>query len=268
MAKALERARERHCTSLQVFTTAPVQWAFRELSVQEATAFRQDARRADIRPVFVHGQYLLNLASRERWLFQRSVRSLAEDLERAQLLGAQGVVIHLGSPGRAAEKRDLDRVVRGVDRALGRAGPKARILLENSAGQGNAIGGRLGDLAYVLEHSARPDQLAVCFDTAHAFAAGYDVADEAGLEATLAELDRAVGLERVELVHCNDSRAPLGSGVDRHWHIGKGKIGREGFRRIINHPALHDRPFIMETPEAALKTDLMNYRAFMRLVEE
>ena len=267
IATAVRRAVARRCTTVQVFTSSPVQWALRPLPDEEVSAFRAGMEAAGIAPVFVHGLYLLNLASRDRKLFHRSVKALAEDLRRADLLGAAGVVIHLGSPARRPQRRDLDRVVRGVDRALERAAVNAMILLENCAGQGFGIGDDLRHLSHVLEHSRHPERLRVCWDTAHAFQAGSDLRTPEALEATLAELDAAVCLDRVTLVHANDSKTELGSRVDRHWHIGKGKIGRQGFRLIVNHPRLRDKPFIMETPEATLKVDRMNYRALTRLRE-
>jgi deoxyribonuclease-4 len=264
--QAVPEAVARHCTTVQIFTSAPVQWAFRALPEEGIAAFREGMAAAGISPVFVHGRYLLNLASRDRPLWTRSVACLAEDLRRAELLGAEGVVIHLGSPGREPLRADRERVARGVDRALEQAGPGAAVLLENAAGQGHGIGREFGELSAILEASRHPERLAVCWDTAHAFAAGYELRTAEGWETTLAALQDAVGLARVRLIHCNDSRTDLGSRVDRHWHIGRGKIGREGFRLIINHPLLRDKPFIMETPESSVEVDRRNMRAFKRMV--
>lgn len=268
--KTLRRARERRCETLQVFVGAPVQWRSLQPRVLEAAEWRAAVAEHDICPVFVHANYLLNLASTDGVLWRRSIRRLARDLRHADLLGAAGVVTHLGSP-KAGNERPLDwclaRIASGVDAALESAQVPALLLLENSAGMGSAAGSRYEQIGDIVGRSAYPDRLAVCLDTAHSFAAGYAWHQREGLEAALAEADAAFGLDRLRLLHVNDSRVPFASGVDRHWHIGQGQIGSAGFEVILNHPRLRDLPMVMETPEASLEADLRNLRALRRCID-
>jgi len=265
--KALQRAIDRRCQTLQVFVGAPVQWRSLRPGAADAAEWREGLRRHDIRPVFVHANYLINLASTDGPLWRRSIRRLARDLRHAALLGAEGVVTHLGSP-RRENPRSLDwclrRVATALDAALEHAEAPVQLLLENSAGMGSAVGSDYAHLGDLLARSRYPGRLAVCLDTAHSLAAGYAWHLPEGLDQALAEADRAFGLSRVALLHVNDSRAPFASHVDRHWHIGKGRIGMAGFRVIVNHPLLRSFPMIMETPEASLRADLRNLRALRR----
>jgi len=266
-AKTLRRARERRCETVQVFVGAPVQWHVGEPAAAEVAAWREGIVAQDIRPVFVHACYLVNLASRDQALWRRSIRRLATDLRHATLLGGIGVVVHLGSPGEEADRaRVLARVAAGIDAAIEEGGSEATVLLENSAGMGHGVGSSYGEIGEVMGRSRYPERLAVCLDSAHSLAAGYAWHEPEGLDLALAEADRSFGLERLALVHANDSRAAVGSRVDRHWHIGKGQIGARGFRVILNHPLLRDRPMIMETPEASLEADLRNLRALRRCI--
>jgi len=267
--KTLQRALDRRCETLQVFVGAPVQWKSPRPRADEAAEWREGLRRHDIGPVFVHANYLVNLASTEAALWRRSIRRLARDLRHAALLGAEGVVTHLGSP-RAENPRSLEwclaRVAAAVDAALERAEVEVVLLLENSAGMGSAVGSAYEHLGEIIGRSRHPDRLGVCLDSAHSFAAGYAWHLPEGLDAALDEADRAFGLGKLRLLHVNDSKTPLASHVDRHWHIGKGHIGSCGFRVIVNHPRLRHLPMIMETPEASLEADLRNLRALRRCI--
>ena len=268
--KTLQRARQRRCEALQVFVGAPVQWKSARPRARDAAAWRAEIERHDIRPVFVHANYLVNLASTDAALWRRSIRRLARDLRHAAVLGAEAVVTHLGSP-RAGSDRPLDwclrRIAAATDAALETAEVDAVLLLENSAGMGAAVGSRYAQIGDIIAHSRRPDRLAVCLDSAHSFAAGYAWHLPEGLDAALREADQAFGLDRLRLLHINDSRVPFASGVDRHWHIGKGHIGLAGFRVIANHPSLRHLPMVMETPEASLEADLRNLRALRRCID-
>lgn len=264
--RTLQRAIERRCTTLQVFTSAPVQWAQVPLHPVEAPWFAEALRALDIAPLFVHAIYLLNLATEDRELWERSRRHLRTELRRAHTLGAAGVVVHLGSTGDAGtEAAGLKRVARAVDFALGDAPGDCRVLLENCSGQGALIGSTPQALGEVMTLSRHPDRLAVCLDTAHAFARGYALHTPDGLGALLDECDRAFGLDRLVLIHANDSLGALGSRRDRHGHIGHGEIGRAGFANVLNHPALAHLPFIMETPSEQ-DWDARNLRAIRRLI--
>ncbi len=241
--------------------------------ITDADAARFRARRAELAlgPLVVHANYLINLASPNPVLRVRSIQGFYQEIVRAVALGADYLVIHPGSAPRneapgadpcaagvAALAASLKQSVRGVK--LG----ELRILLENTAGQGSCVGARLEELRAVLD--ACPDlPLGVCIDTAHLFAAGWDIRTAEGLEAALRDIDRVIGLSRVAVIHTNDSKVPLGSRVDRHEHIGKGKIGLEAFRRILNHPLLAGRAFILETPIDLPGDDKRNVAALWRL---
>ena len=263
--RAVERANELGCNALQIFAQNPRGWRGRQPSKGEIGGFKSLVSKFEIETAVVHTPYLINLASPNPKVVWRSRQAVKTSLERADLLGAQFVVTHIGS----ARGRDLDdalkAVSRGLDEVLGQK-YDALLLLENSAGSGHIVGRTIAELARIIERCKYADRLYVCLDTAHAFAAGYDVATLDGLDATLLELDELVGLSRLKVVHANDTKAALGSHVDRHYHIGKGKIGVEGFRNIVNHPKLAHLPFILETPVDDSCDDVCNLRAFRSLI--
>jgi deoxyribonuclease-4 len=267
LGKVPELARQRGCTTIQIFSRPPRNWRLNTLIDGEVRAFRDGIAAAGISPVCIHTQYLLNLASPERLLRRRSVRALALEVERAVTLGAEYVITHLGSARGSGRTAAVGRVVRSVIEALGDAPAAPMLLLENCAGGGDLIGSDFAEIgAIVRACSDASVEVGLCLDVAHAFAAGYELTTVGGLRQSLAELDAGIGLERLRVIHFNDSKAPLGSRVDRHWHIGKGEMGREGLGRIVNHPKLRRLPFIMETPEMDLEHDRMNMRAFRRLL--
>jgi len=267
LSKVPELARQRGCTTVQVFSRPPRNWRLNKLVDEEVRAFREGIAAAGISPVCIHTQYLLNLASADTALRRRSVRALALEMDRAPILGAAYVITHLGSA--KGRRRDLAvrRVVRSILEAIADAPGEPMLLLENCAGGGDLIGGDFAEIGEIVRAcSDAGTDVGVCLDVAHAFEAGYDITTAAGLRRSLAELDSEIGLERLRLIHFNDSKTPLGSRADRHWHIGNGEMGREGLARIANHPRLRRLPFIMETPEMDLKHDRMNMRAFRRLL--
>ena len=261
---AVERAHELGCNALQIFAQNPKGWRAKDLPDGEAQTFRSLVSDYGIEAVVVHTPYLINLASTDPKLVQRSREAVKTSLERADLLGAQFVVTHIGS----ARGRELDdalkTVASGLDEVLSQ-NYDALLLLENTAGSGEIIGSSFEQLAGIVEASQARDRLYLCLDTAHAFAAGYDVATPDGLDATLLELDDLLGLSRLKVVHANDTRVALGSHVDRHYHIGRGSIGMEGFRNIVNHAKLAHLPFILETPVDDSCDDECNLRAFRSL---
>ncbi|MGQ9730812.1 MAG: deoxyribonuclease IV [Candidatus Zipacnadales bacterium] len=268
--RTLRRALERRCETIQIFIGAPVQWKSPQPPRVVAQAWREALMAYDIRPIFIHANYLINLASSDGALWRRSIRRLARDMRHAALLGADSVVVHLGSPGQPLERNlqwCLQRVARAVDAAIESVEAPVVLQLENSAGMGNAVGSCYAHLGEIISLSKYPQRLSVCLDSAHSFAAGYAWHEPEGLQAALEEANHTFGLKRLRLLHINDSRAPFASHVDRHWHIGKGYIGMAGFRIIVNHPLLRDLPMIMETPEASLEADLRNLRALRRCIE-
>lgn len=256
----------RRCTTLQMFTGAPVQWARRPIDPREAGRFIERLSELDIAPHFVHAKYLLNVASPDRRLCERSLADLCTELSLAAMLGAAGVVLHLGSVGgEGSLAQGVRQVARAVDRACEHVPDGPPIILENSAGQGNVVGARFEELAEIIATTDYPERVRVCIDTAHAFGAGYPIHEAEGLEGALAEMDASFGLDRLALLHVNDSLLPFASGRDRHWHLGRGEIGREALARIVNHPALVHLPFIMETPGTEAD-DVSNMRRIRRLI--
>jgi deoxyribonuclease IV len=271
IANSLDIARRLGCNALQIFSASPRSWApelggrARRTTPAEAARFRGRRARLSLAPLVIHDNYLINLAAAEPMLRVRSIQAFHEELSRAIALGADFLVAHPGSGRGAAPERAIEAIAAGLRQAArGIQFDALRILLENTAGQGTALGSRFEELAAILE--ACPGlPLGVCLDTAHLYAAGHDIGSAAGLERTLEAADRAFGLERVFVVHMNDSKAPLGSRVDRHEHIGKGRIGREAFRRILHHRELAGRAFILETPIDRPGDDRRNVRTIWEL---
>ena len=255
---ALDRAREVDATALQIFVKSSRQWSAKPLGAAEAAEFREALEESGLRRfTTAHASYLINLASPRRDVRERSIRALADEVDRCGRLGVPALVLHPGSHLGAGEERGIDRVVRALDRVLGRGGARRRdapssavsILIENTAGQGSNLGSRFEHLGRILAGSRHRDRLGVCFDTCHALAAGYDFRDRRGYRKTLAEFDRRVGLEWLRAFHFNDSKHDLGSRKDRHEHIGDGHVGPEAFRLILNDRRFRELPMILETPK-------------------
>jgi deoxyribonuclease-4 len=268
LSAALEIAHELGANALQIFSSSPRMWVRgpSRISEADATRFRERRKVLGLGPLVIHDNYLINLASPNPVLRTRSVQAFHQEIVRALALGADFLVAH---PGCSKESR-ADAAVSAIAQGLKQAARGLRleglqILLENTAGQGTSLGSRFEELRAVLD--ASPDlPLGVCIDTAHTFAAGWDIRTTEGLEKTLQAIDRTVGIERVRVVHVNDSKTHLGSRVDRHEHIGKGKIGLEAFGRIVNHPMLAGRAFILETPIDKLGDDRRNVAALWKLL--
>lgn len=258
------RAQERNCETIQIFSRNPRGWKYRPLDDHDIALFRLEIEMHDIWPLFVHMPYLVNLASMDRILFRRSLDSLVDGLKRSARIGAAFLIMHVGSA--PDPSRGLKQMSRGINRALHRAPNDIKILLENTAGSGNELGHDFRQLKEIIGGIEQDDRVGVVLDTAHAFAAGYDLRTEKAVNTTISEFDRSVGLRRLFLIHLNDSKTDCGSHRDRHWHIAQGKIGR-GMSHILQHPALQDLPIIMETPRTDLKEDLMNLRQVKKLIQ-
>jgi deoxyribonuclease IV len=255
---ALESARKLGCNALQIFSTSPRMWRGGPARIPEMDAVAFRARREELKlgPLVIHANYLINLAASQLMLRTRSIQSFHDELVRAIALGADFIVVHPGSRGESPSAQAVANVVESVKQAAKRAPlGSLRILIENSAGMGAALASRLEELAEILA-GLRDVPVAACLDTAHLFAAGYDLKTESGLSSTLELIASTVGLDHVPVFHANDSRIPLGGRVDRHDHIGHGKIGAKAFRRLLTRPQLGAAPphglpgraFLAETP--------------------
>lgn len=262
LEQTIARAEELHINALQIFSHNARSWKMSPLKPEEAQRFIERRRHAHIEYAVIHTIYLINLASPDPKNFKLSVQALKDEVQRAGELKIPHVNTHIGAHLGQGVEQGLERIVEAIDTVLAspqaQSAPDVMILLENSAGEGTELGATFAELGTVLKNIKEKSRVGVCIDTCHAFCAGYDLTTPQGLEQTLAELDREVGLERVALVHLNDSKFPLGSRRDRHEHIGQGYIGTEGFRLVVNHPALRDKPFILETPKDDDSSDPTN----------
>ncbi|UCE19092.1 MAG: deoxyribonuclease IV [Gemmatimonadota bacterium] len=265
-SKVVERATALGCESIQLFSRNPRGWKYGPLDVDDVAQFRRDVEAAGIGPVVVHMPYLPNLAHSKGEHFKKSVDSLIDDLKRCRELGAQYLVTHVGKRMDSTEEEGVQSVVKALNTACKKVRNSVLVLLENTAGQGSEIGYTFHHIQEIIGNVDEPERVGVCFDTSHGFEAGYNVSTKVGLSKMLKEFDERIGLERLRVLHLNDSKTPLGSRVDRHWHIGQGEIGLEGFRRIVNHPKLKHLPGIMETPKKEEGDDERNMKTIRRLV--
>lgn len=255
---ALIVARETGCDTVQLFSRNPRGWLAKPLSLEDVLLFRQTRRLTKISPVLIHCNYLVNLAAADELLLEKSRLSFREEVERALLLGVDYLVVHPGSARGAREADGIAKAAQSLKLACRKLKlGSLQILLENTAGQGDCIGHRFEHLREIMDACPKLP-LGVCFDTAHAFTAGYDIREEDGLEALIEKLRRTVGIRNVRAIHFNDSRAAYNSRVDRHWHIGEGHIGRDALRRVARHPKLKHAAFILETPYDDPRADLQN----------
>jgi deoxyribonuclease-4 len=272
---ALESARKLGCNALQIFSASPRMWQGGSARIADVDAQAFRARRDELRlgPLVIHANYLINLASEQRMLQTRSIQAFHDEIVRALALGADFLVVHPGARGESTMGQAISTIIESVKQASKRAPMGSlRILIENTAGMGTAVGVRLEEVGEILA-GLRNLPVGACLDTAHLFAAGYDIKSEAGLASTIGQIDGAIGLENVPVIHANDSKIPLGGHVDRHEHIGKGKIGAEAFTRILQHPrlgtagpeGLTGRAFIAETPIDDPGDDRRNVAALWEL---
>ena len=267
-SKIVERALVRSCETIQFFSRNPRGWKYSALNKKEVEEFRLSIRSSTLFPVFLHMPYLPNIASPKSKFYNRSIRSIATDLQRAEHLGAQYLIIHIGHRMDSPEDQAIEAVSQGIDQAFERVKNEVILLLENTAGQGTEIGSSFDQIKKIIEGVHEHERMGVCLDTAHTFEAGYDLSNKDGIDRTLEKFDQTIGLKRLHLLHLNDSRTPLGSRKDRHWHIGEGYIGLKGFRNLVNHPLLNHLPGIMETPRKDTVEDLKNMKVIRSLVEQ
>ncbi|GIW91927.1 MAG: putative endonuclease 4 [Pirellulaceae bacterium] len=269
VSKSFARGESVGLDAMQIFAKNERQWTAKPISAEEVAAFQAEQQRTGIHPVIVHDSYLINLAAPADDLREKSIVAFADELERCAQLKIPYLVTHPGAHTGIGEEAGLVRVADAISRLLAEGvGGTTMILLETTAGQGTALGYRFEHLARLFELIPYHDRLGVCVDTCHIFAAGYDIRDPDTYDATFAELDRLVGLERVKCFHLNDSQKDLGSRVDRHAHIGQGCIGTEAFRLLVNDPRFAHLPMIIETPKGEdMAEDRMNLALLRSLVQ-
>lgn len=260
-------AHETGCDTVQIFSRNPRGWAAKPLTTADVSLFRKVRRATKLKPVVIHCNYLVNLAAADDLMLQKSRLSFREEVERALLLGADYLVVHPGSSKGACEADGILTAIESLKFSCGglRLG-NLQILLENTAGQGECIGHRFEHLRVIMDACPKLP-IGVCFDTAHAFTAGYDIREEDGLEALIVKLQKTVKTRTVRAIHFNDSRAPYNSRVDRHWHIGEGHIGLDALRRVARHPKLAHAAFILETPYDDPRADLDNLHKLRSFIE-
>jgi deoxyribonuclease-4 len=265
LSRVVERAHIRGCDTIQLFSRNPRGWKYDPLDQKDAAEFRSSIQSSNLFPIFLHLPYLPNIASQESKFYKRSIDSIATDLKRAEQLGAQYLIIHIGHRLESSQDEAVEAVAQGINQAFERVKNPVILLMENTAGQGTEIGYDFDQIQKIIERVHDSQRMGICLDTAHSFEAGYDLSNKEGIERTLASFDKTIGLERLHLLHLNDSKTPLGSRKDRHWHIGEGYIGPDGFRNLINHPSLKHLPGIMETPRKDTVEDLKNMKVVRSL---
>jgi deoxyribonuclease-4 len=265
--RAVERGVSAGCRVVQIFVKNNNRWVGKSIEETEARDFRRAVRSAELRHVAAHTSYLINPASPVAALRRQSIDALCDEILRCHRLGIRELVLHPGAHGGAGEASGVARVAESLDEAFARtAHTRVRVLLETAAGQGSSVGHRFEHLRDVLGALADPARAGVCLDTCHVHAAGYDLVGRRGYEETIASLDRTVGLARVAAIHVNDSKRPRGARVDRHEHIGRGFIGRAGFRNLMRDARLAAIPKFLETPkDESLAHDRRNLAILRRL---
>jgi deoxyribonuclease-4 len=246
--QAVDRARELGCDSFQMFTRNPRGWKFKKLDEEEVREFRRKNESDKMTPVVAHMPYLPNLSSPKKLIYNRSLKSLSTELDRCAVLGVQYLVTHLGSHMGKGQDLGLARITGAINEAIAENPNAVMLLLENTAGTKNSMGSSFEDLRKILDRVADRNRVGICFDTAHAYAAGYDLSSPRGVEETFSRFDSVLGTDLLKVIHLNDSKVGLGSGRDLHEHIGMGYIGEKGFKALFKQEQVRNLPFIMETP--------------------
>ena len=262
---AIERGESIGCTAIQIFTKSNRQWKAKSLTNEEVDTFKNTWKQSSIQSVVTHATYLLNIGSPDKDLEKKSVEALTMELERSASLDIPYLVLHPGSHSKTDEESCIERISNNLNKILKKV-PHITILLETMAGQGTNVGYKFEHLAEIIKQSDFKRQLGVCFDTCHAFVAGYDFRTEKTYKTMWEQFDKIVGLNKLKAIHLNDSKTEIGSRVDRHTDIGKGKIGLKAFELLINDPNFFDIPKILETPKDDLSDDKRNMETMIKLL--
>ena len=264
---AFDTALEIGCTTFQIFTRNPRGWKFKPLAEERVEAFLEKRKRSGFKKIIDHMPYLPNLASPDRGMMKASRKTLDAEVKRCDTLGIDYLVAHLGSHMGKGSMVGMRNVAGAFNEAISGSEGETTLLLENMAGQKNSVGARFEELRQILDMIKKPDRAAVCFDTCHAFAAGFDLASPAAVDHTMGMFEEIVGFDHLKVVHLNDSKGPLGSNLDRHENIGEGEIGERGFRSFLHFKGTVDRPLILETPysdERTMKESLATVRRLLK----
>lgn len=266
--KAIEQGISIGCTTIQLFTKSNRQWHAKAITKAEADAFRAAVKESNIDPVIAHATYLINIGSPDSAIEKKSIKAVIDELERCHLLGIPYLVLHPGSHVQTDEELCLERIAKNLDIILEADTGHTKILLEVMAGQGSTVCYAFEQIATVHKLTHHKKRIGVCFDTCHAFAAGYDFSTHAKYEAMWDKFEKVIGLEHLKAIHVNDSKKELGSHVDRHEDIGKGNIGLEAFRLLFNDPRFFDIPKVLETPKEDLADDARNMHTIKKLLSD
>jgi deoxyribonuclease-4 len=269
--KAVDRAQEKGCDTFQIFSRNPRGWKIKALTKTDISRFIEKLNRTGLFPPVDHMPYLPNLAAPTDEVYTKSVEALTEELNRCNALQIPYLVTHLGSHRGSGKEAGLQRIVDAIDTAFSGIAEEANgvmLLLENTAGTKNSMGGTFEDIRHIMDRLEHKDRIGVCFDTCHAFAAGYELRTVESLNKTLQHFDEVLGLENLKLIHLNDAKGGLDSRLDRHEHIGLGYIGEEGFRVILNDARLKELPMILETPVDDRRDDLGNLEKVRELAAQ
>jgi len=264
--EAVQRAHQLGCNTMQIFSRNPQRWRDNFLESKDTEEFKKRLDKLKIGPLFIHIPYLINLASPNPRLYDASIEAYIEDILEARLLKADYIVTHMGSHKETSEQAGIKRLIDALNIILEKTkNSPVGIMLENTSGSGSWLGYKFSHQKEIIQGLKHKERVSLCFDTAHAYLSGYDIATKDGLGNTLDEIDKLVGINFIKLIHLNDAKGALDSRHDRHEHIGKGSIGLEGMKRIINHPKLRNLPFILETPKKTEEDDIMNLNTVRKL---
>lgn len=266
--RAVDRAKEKGCDTFQIFTRNPRSWSFRKLFPLEVKRFKDKLRMSSIEPAVAHMPYLPNLSCPKNSVYKRSVSALITELKRCSMLEIPYLVTHLGSHLGKGRDVGLEHITGAINASFDSFKDNTMLLLENSAGGKNTIGSSFTEIREIIDNVDEKDRVAVCFDTCHAFAAGYDLRTNKDVERVVEEIDEVIGWDLLKVIHMNDSKGVLGSSVDRHEHIGIGHIGEDGFRAILHNEFFRELPIILETPIDERGDDILNLQKIRRISME
>ncbi len=263
---SLERASKLGCNTVQIFSHNPRGWALKELSDKEVSLFKSHRTKFDISPVYIHASYLINIASADKALRNKSLDMLVSEMKRADAVEADYVILHTGTASDKDVVSARKRAIGALNEVSNKGNWRSSLLIENTANETGGVSSTIKDLAEIINGVSQYFIAGICIDTCHAFAAGYDIRDRRKLKTLFYEIEKYIGFDKIKLIHLNDSKGEAGSCIDRHEHIGRGKIGIEGLRQFINYKHFKNIPLILETPKRKETDDIMNLRIVREMI--